>query len=103
VEIKEFCLVCGRDREYHLSDTVKHQFSLEGQLKAKSPSPAEPSRGFTNGRPSSDPILRLVLIRKGILTIEDLEAAEKELNALGVASVGTVARSSGEDSATIGG
>ncbi|PYS90499.1 MAG: hypothetical protein DMF62_04870 [Acidobacteria bacterium] len=90
----ELCGICHQPREYHEKDTVRHQFDVGGKLMAKVTSPPPTS---SRGVPSGDPILRLLLIRKGIISADDIDAAEKELRALGVAGVGPVARSSRED------
>lgn len=87
------CGVCHKPRSWHDKDSVRHQFDVSGKLMAKVATPDIRSAGASRG----DPILRLLLIRKGIISVEEIENAEKELKALGVSSVGSVTRSSGED------
>jgi hypothetical protein len=55
---------------------INHQFSLTGEMRpVEKQKPARPERLVA----SADPVLRLALIRAGVLTLEDLAGVEVEL------------------------
>jgi hypothetical protein len=89
------CGVCHKPREWHDQASILHQFDPGGKLRPKT----QVSEPADVSLPKGDPILRLVLIRKGVISVDELEEVEKELKASGVASANTVARSSRENSA----
>ena len=75
------CTICGRNRQWHKDTGAKHQFTddPDGKLEhAKSGPPVT-----TNNRIPGDPILRFLLIEKGLITPEDLTKAEEKLRAVG--------------------
>lgn len=87
---EELCTICNRDRPAH--KTMHHGFSPPGQpssLFEKSPEAPEtsPSGPRTTVRlpQSGDPILRMVLLRAGVITVAQLDAVEEELRATGAA------------------
>lgn len=80
------CSICGKDERWHRENEVLHAFSLDGRLKkAESPPPSKP---VSQERPKvniqGDPVLRMALIRAGVITPEDLTQVEDELNATGI-------------------
>lgn len=76
------CVICSQDRQWHSDNHSKHAFTLkDGELK---PRADETQRGMPAKKPPFDPILRFVLIDKGLITTEDLEKAERQLAQLGV-------------------
>jgi hypothetical protein len=87
---EDLCTICHRDKEAHKS--MRHTFSPFGQSstlfektpEAPSPPPDQP-RSTVRLPSASDPILRMVLLRKGLITVADIEAVEQELRATGVA------------------
>ena len=86
---------CGKERREHTvaeeEGRLNHEFSKDGRLVVLSrDKPARPPRG--NSQRSSgrvvtgavgDPILRFVLINKGLITVEELDEAERLLRATG--------------------
>lgn len=89
-ELEDACTICHKPQEAHRQ--MHHSFSPHGRPTAlfeKSPeAPAAPSGGAkpTVRLPSaSDPILRMVLLRAGVITVAQLDAVEEELRATGVA------------------
>lgn len=86
-EVGGLCTICSRPKEEHKN--MVHQFSPYGQnsvLIQKSPEMPPPGTGGTVKVPTAgDPLLRMVLLRKGIIEVADLEAIEAELRATGVA------------------
>ena len=91
------CRICHLPRERHTAGEIHHRFVGENDAGGLShnDSPAE-SRDDDAGKPQgpnkvhlksvgSDSVLRLALMRKGIILNEDLEAIEEELRVAGVA------------------
>lgn len=81
------CAICNQTEAWHRQHKPKHAFTLSpGDLRmaeytpeANVPQPpAKPSRPLL----PSDPVLRKVLIDKGLITLDDIEAAEREIAAL---------------------
>jgi hypothetical protein len=84
------CIVCGTSRDGH-NDNIRHTFTPPGmrvdvsQFDRKRSIPRNPSvdeRQQLLELPETiqaplDPILRLALINKGVLTINDIESAER--------------------------
>ena len=69
---------------------MRHPFTPEGQqvgtdwLKQKQPEEAAPvAQQIPMAQFPFDPVLRLALINKGILTSEDLTNAERQITAIG--------------------
>lgn len=84
------CVMCDRSEDRH--EGVKHPFTPEGQdpgTKWLTPtSPVALAEAVQDGEPTAsslpfDPVLRTALIAKGILTIEDLVSAERQIRAIG--------------------
>ena len=80
------CLICGKDEQWHRDNQPNHDFSIDGRLTKRAPSQAsDPS---SQNRPrinmGGDPVLRMALIRKGVITPEDLTQVEAELSATGI-------------------
>ena len=90
----EICSVCKRPRQEHIDRGYRHQFVPIGgpvALVARDESPSESSpartsesQGHVRMIPGGDPVLRMALIRKGLLTPDDLTSVEDELRATGV-------------------
>lgn len=72
-ESSELCGVCGLVEARH-DDQIRHEFSPEGNLRQKPPPRSDTKPTLSSG----DPILRIALIRKGILTPDELSAAEED-------------------------
>jgi hypothetical protein len=108
---------CGKSRAKHhdleASGVVNHEFSSDGQLvaierdkpKGRPRGNAQRSSGrVTVGTAGGDPVLRYLLVNKGILSVAELEEAETLLKATGLLgptqlphSLGTVDRGAAPD------
>lgn len=81
------CKVCGKTAEEH--KTLMHRFTERGGL-AKKGKGDDASSGVPGSQkaPSAaltgDPVLRVALIRAGIISPDDLTAVEEELRASGI-------------------
>ncbi len=86
MKIEPVCEVCGNTAAWHREKTPAHAFSLDGQLNRAKPSQVNnPSSEGTPGiKQGGDPVLRMALIRKGLLTVEDLDQVEAEIRATGI-------------------
>lgn len=87
------CTVCGRSPDDHQG--VRHPFSVKGSstswLKPQKERMSEPVNVTAPRMPSLpqsvmpfDPVLRQALIAKGVITPDDLDAAEKIIRSLGL-------------------
>lgn len=83
------CSVCGNTRQWHKNNSPRHAFIEPGgnpEIKVMGePEPStedSPQRGIRPMRTPFDPILRQALIDKGVLTIQDLEEAERKVRFL---------------------
>lgn len=85
---------CGKERREHTVEEnnglIHHEFSATGQLIAISNRPPKHERRNSQRssgrlRPSvlGDPVLRFLLINKGIISVEELDEAERLLQATG--------------------
>lgn len=92
--IPEECTICHLPRAEHNTPNIVHEFCSPGQQKTlvarsqQSPDAHEGNQQGSNGLPAtitSDAILRLALLRRGIITTDDLDEIEKELRVTGVA------------------
>lgn len=70
------CSVCGDTLADHGGRA--HRFSLDGKVSKVQEAPA-PRKIST----PSDPVLRMLLVAKGVITPEDLTAMEQQLLAAG--------------------
>jgi hypothetical protein len=87
------CTLCERTMREHKAaeeaGEVHHKFAGPGQGLSHVSGEKIPSKGdlpapkIVSG-PPFDPILRTILIEKGVISVEDLEKAEKLLQATGV-------------------
>lgn len=89
----ELCRVCQKPKADHVPGVVIHSFvgqhdtaSLSVNEVIAPPPDAPGNRQGRTGTLPTDPVLRLVLIRKGVLQVSDLEEVEAELRATGVAT-----------------
>lgn len=74
----EICVVCSQTEAWHQEHKPKHAFTTEGggPLSVALPTTQEaPVRGV------GDPILRLALLKAGVLTEPDLAVAEEWMKA----------------------
>lgn len=78
------CGICDIPESRH--EGLHHQFMPEGvdRLVLRSD---KSQRAIAARRVPFDPIVRLLLIRKGVITAEELQQAEAELNATGILGV----------------
>lgn len=91
----ELCTICHKPAIEHEERGFKHRFSPPGQpsaLFARTDQAQSSSSQRTSGAQGAiriptagDPVLRMALIRKGVLTVADLDEVEAELRATGVA------------------
>lgn len=88
------CQLCHRPKDDHGPGKIRHKFvglndsmSLQEDDRphvtgdAQHPASQGPVRSLLGG----DPILRLALIRKGLITSEELDKIEQELKGAGIA------------------
>lgn len=89
----ELCTICSKTREEHKTRNMVHSFSpygrptslFEKSPEAPQPPPDQPRSTVRLPSGSTDPVLRMVLLRKSLITVADIEAVEEELRATGVA------------------
>jgi len=90
---EDYCLTCGKPRSDH---PYRHAFVGVGDspalIEAPPPTPPPPDRpplGLGEDRvrvmPPGDSVLRLALLRAGLITVEDLAKVEAELKGAGIA------------------
>ena len=86
---EEECGVCGNTRKYHTNKI--HAFSSDGRLEEAKPSmmmPSSPGGPRSQTAPQvatiGDPVLRMVMVRKGLITPDELLAADLELRSTGI-------------------
>lgn len=80
------CLICGKSEQWHRDNNPSHSFSVDGRLVKRAPSQANlpSSQNQPQIATGGDPVLRMALIRAGVITPEDLTQVEAELNATGI-------------------
>lgn len=89
------CTICHKPKADHpyrhawvgYSTGTSALFESTGNDSPASSSQSElpSSQGSTRVLPTGDPVLRIALLRKGILTLDDLASVEAELRGAGVA------------------
>lgn len=82
-EMPRTCTVCGKPEDDH---PFRHAFTTTGGIttqKEQDDSGPLPPPGSVP--PSGDPVLRLALIRRGLIDLADIEAVEAELKGAGIA------------------
>lgn len=81
------CMVCSKDREGHrqaeAAGEVNHEFSETGQLVPLK----KPERTVQTQTLPFDPVLRLLLVEKGLVTGAELEEMSQRLASTGLVSV----------------
>jgi hypothetical protein len=82
------CTVCKQTESWHREHRPAHAFQavgsrLEAAVYDESPTPQPMRAPF-------DPILRMLLIDKGLITVEELEEAERKLKAASAMGQGIV-------------
>lgn len=84
----DHCSICNQTEEWHKEHQPKHAFQAEGgRIEAaiyEQPGQPKPSRI------PFDPVLRMALINKGVLTVDDITEAEQQLRAASVLGQGVV-------------
>lgn len=86
------CGVCGLNERDHTAaearGDVHHNFAGPGgglqHVKGEMTGKKVPGAPVSVAGPPSDPVLRTILIEKGVITLEDIEKAERTLRATGV-------------------
>jgi hypothetical protein len=72
---EEICRICHQSKSWHLAHTPKHKFvGDEGPLEVQRSDSLAVSK-------IGDPLLRLTLLHKGVITEGDLAQAEQWVNA----------------------
>lgn len=81
------CGICDRSpgdhKDAEIDGRVHHKFSPNGHLAALEAPPKQPAPAAPVNSVPSDPVLRLLLIGKGIITPEELTNTEQMLIATG--------------------
>jgi hypothetical protein len=93
------CTTCGNTAQWHRINNPRHRFSsVNDGLNAFAPEDSTPD-GEGTGRvvPMTmpfDPVLRMALIDKGVITVADLDAADAKIKHLtgGLTNGGTETR-----------
>lgn len=75
----ERCITCEKDREWHETHEVHHEFNGSLTPRKKSRQKSEPEVLIPKGI-DGDPALRLALISAGVITFEQLLVAERTLD-----------------------
>lgn len=89
-EICELCpMTRGQHRKAQEKGLVKHIFSEDGNLTAIKPPKDDKKKpeGVPSGVysiPGGDPVLRMILVEKGIITTDELDHVESLLRSVGV-------------------
>ena len=79
--VNDVCAVCGQTRGWHTDNRPRHQFkSVNDGLMDSAPTPT--GRGIKHVTMPFDPVLRMALIDKGIITTDDLDAADAKIRHL---------------------
>lgn len=86
------CTLCSRTKREHVvaeqNNDVHHRFAGPGgsleHLKGEIPKKNAPPAAQVVSGPPFDPVLRTILLDKGIITLDDLEKAERTLRSTGV-------------------
>lgn len=88
-EVREqaICSTCGNSYDPgNIQETHPYRHPVNGPVRDASQDKQSESK--SQPRLPSDPILRLVLIEKGLITVDDLNEAEARLKASGMAIAG---------------
>ena len=96
VQHAELCRICREPRSEHKRGVILHSFVGENDTASLSVSPENSEQlppPDAPGKPQgskgmmlTDSVLRLALMRKGVLAVSDLEVIEAELKATGIAA-----------------
>lgn len=89
-QVDDWCQVCTHPRSDH---PYRHAFigknDQQGLTEVRPPTVPPPDQEATPASvrvaPPGDPVLRLVLIRKGLISLEDIDGVEAELKGAGIA------------------
>jgi hypothetical protein len=95
-QTEELCRICHEPKSQHKRGIILHSFigefeqaalavSAENQAQQSSPDMLGKPQG-SNQTLLTDSVLRLALMRKGVLRVSDLELIESELRATGIAA-----------------
>lgn len=98
------CRVCGKTMRQHQELGLMHRFTEKGGLAKKgrgdqSLGGVPASQKAPSAALRGDPVLRFVMIEKGLITPEDLTAAEDKLQAMGLINNVRASRAPGADQA----
>lgn len=77
------CSACGHTKQWHKDNRPRHMFRSVGQPGGLIEKPEQGGQQRTEL--PADPVLRLALIERGVLSPDDLRAAEEKLKAAGFA------------------
>lgn len=82
----DICRMCGRTREWHQTNFVRHPFTPAGTVaelrdvtQDRKAIQDAPDARITHTSVPFDPALRLCLIENGVITIQQLGEAEEKL------------------------
>lgn len=83
------CSLCPRTRREHVvaerDKVVHHKFAeVGGTLQRIKEEKKDKKSPVQSPFPLGDPVLRIVLIEKGVISVDDIEKAEQKLKATGV-------------------
>lgn len=89
----ELCSICNLPETEHGTGKVIHEFARPGQSlklgKQADEKSSHDDHPVDEGRPrqfpTGDPVLRMLMIRKGLITPQDLTDLEAELKGAGIA------------------
>jgi hypothetical protein len=93
-ENDDYCTICHRPKADHTDEKFRHRYSPPGgssalfarddQRSDASSDSAPVAQGVVGKLPMGDLVLRMAMLRKGLLTVADLDEVEAELRATGV-------------------
>lgn len=75
--LEDRCPTCGQTRQWHEENKPRHAFGGKVGI-----TPARPDVAVKAAPWPFDPVLRQALIDKGVLTPDDLQAAEAKIRAI---------------------
>lgn len=83
---EKLCVICNWPERDHKERNMQHAFTLTGELarRARNNDMNSSPGAEIKQLPQGDPVLRMALIRAGVITPEDLTQVENELKATGI-------------------
>jgi hypothetical protein len=77
------CTTCGNTAEWHRINNPRHRFSaVNDGLNTFAPEDSTPDSRVVPMTMPFDPVLRMALIDKGVITVADLDAADAKIKHL---------------------